>query len=399
MINSISLSEETKKFIREHRSDDVRQLALQASKNPKVDVPVAVVQIAGRQTAVEKLPTWSKCDDLIYPRHISLEQCSSEFTARYKASLIEGDTFVDLTAGFGIDCAFISEKFKQATYIEQQEELCEIARHNFPLLGLNHIDVVHTNGIEYLKTMAPVDGLFIDPARRNEHGGKTIAISDCEPDVEALEDVLVAKAKCVMIKLSPMLDLSLALKAMKQTSAFHIVSVNNECKELILVLHREITQQPVEIHCVNITGKGEQHFALTRESEQTSECEFTSTVEDYLYEPNASVLKAGAYRSVASAFNVKKLHPNSHLYTSKVLVPEFPGRIFKVDGQCSLNKNEIKKCLNTINKANLTVRNFPTSVAELRKRLKLNEGGSIYLFATTLHNEQKILIRCERVTL
>lgn len=390
------LAEATLEFIRTHANDDARTLALQAPKYPGVDMPTAIVQIAGRQAAADKIPSWHNTEGILYPRHLSLEQCSSEITARYKASLVEGESFADLTGGFGIDCAFLSARFGQAAYVERQEELCNIAANNFPLLGLQHIDVHHDDGVEYLHEMAPVDCLFIDPARRNEHGGKTIAISDCEPDVAALEELLLAKARRVLIKLSPMLDLTLALRDMPHAHEAHIISVNNECKELLLILDREPATE-VAIHCDNLaTGKGDQHFTFTREQEQKARCAYTPQPGAYLYEPNASLLKAGAFCCLTSIYKVEKLHPNSHLYTSAALVTDFPGRAFRIQSTSTFNKKELKESLSDIKKANITVRNFPASVAELRKRIKLAEGGDTYLFATTLADEQKVLIRCTK---
>lgn len=392
----MQFSTETRLFIHEHQTDDVRLLALQAKKYPNVDMPVAITQIAGRQAAVDKIPLWHATESIVYPRHLSLEQCSSEITARYKASLVKGNTLTDLTGGFGIDCAFLSIGFKETTYVERQEELCEIASHNFPLLGLKQIHVRNEDGVDYLKKMSPVDCIFIDPARRNEHGGKTIAISDCEPDVEALEELLLTKAKQVMIKLSPMLDLTLALRNMRYVRQIHVISVNNECKELLLFLGKD-TIEEVPIHCVNLTSKANQQFIFTRQQEQEAECGYTSVLKKYLYEPNTSILKAGAFRSIAAIFKLHKLHPNSHLYTSDELVTDFQGRTFQITSHCTFNKNEIKGMLSDLKKANITVRNFPSSVAELRKRVKLGDGGNAFLFATTLSNEQKILIRCEKV--
>ena len=401
----IQISPETQLFIREHSSDDVRALTLQAKKYPDIDMPTAITQIAGRQVAAEKIPSWREMEEIWYPKHLSLEQCSSETTARYKARLFQGDSLTDLTGGFGIDCSFLAAGFKSATYVERQEELCEIAAHNFPILNLSHIDVRNEDGVAYLQTMSPVDCIFLDPARRNEHGGKTVAISDCEPDVAGLEELLLSKAKRIMVKLSPMLDLSLALKELKHTQEVHILSVNNECKELLLLLGQEAPteQAPPEeipIRCANLFTKGaqeEQHFAFTREQEQRSQCTYTDSLGDYLYEPNASLLKAGAFRSVAATYSVRKLHPNSHLYTSDTFIENFPGRIFRIVNQCSFNRKEAKESLADLKKANVTVRNFPATVAELRKRLHLTEGGDTYLFASTLNDGRKVIIRCEKV--
>lgn len=392
------LSQPTLDFIRDHAHEDIHALALQASKYPDVDMPTAILQIAGRQAAVHKVPSWAAVEGILYPRHLSMEQCSSETTALYKASLLSGNTLTDLTGGLGIDCAFLAAKFKHISYVERQEELCEIASHNFPLLGLNHITIYNEDAITHLEQMGREDCIFIDPARRNEHGGKTVAISDCEPDVAELEELLLSKAGRVMIKLSPMLDLSLALRTMKHTQEAHVISVNNDCKELLLIIGETSPTHRIPIHCINLTSKGKQCFLFTREEEAETACVYAEKVGAYLYEPNASVLKAGAFRCIAASYHIKKLHPNSHLYTSDEWIEDFPGRAFLVTGQCSFNKKEIKECIGDIKKANITVRNFPATVAEIRKRTKLSDGGEVYLFATTLSNDRKVLIRCSKVS-
>ena len=392
----MQISSETLRFIEENARADVRSLALQAKKYPQVDMAMAVVQIAGRQIAEAKVPSWYHTEGLLYPKHLSMEQCSSEATAIYKAGLVEGDSFADLTGGFGIDCSFLSRKFKQADYVERQAELCELAKHNFPLLGLS-IGVHNEDGVEYLKQMQPVDCLFLDPARRDGHGGKTVAIADCEPDVSALEDLLVEKAKKVMVKLSPMLDLSLALKHLKYVREVHIVSVNNECKELLLILQKESASSDITIHCEHIVNASEhQSFSFTQEQERTSDSSLATEVGAYLYEPNASILKAGAYRSLTQIYACKKLHASSHLYTSEQFIEDFPGRRFKVEAVSGFGKKELKEFLQGMEKANLTIRNFPSSVADLRKRLKLKEGGEDYLFATTLADESKVMRKCRK---
>lgn len=393
----MQLSTETRRFIEEHACEDVRQLALQAKKFPQVDMPAVVVQIAGRQIASVKVPSWHRVSEILYPRHLSMEQCSSEVTALYKASLVEGKTFADLTGGFGIDCSFISQRFQEADYVERQAELCALAEHNFPLLGLN-IRIHHNDGVAYLKQMQPVDCLFLDPARRDGHGGKTVAISDCEPDISEWEEQLVDKAQTVMVKLSPMLDLSLALNTLKHVREVHVVSVNNECKELLLLLQKASVSSEIPIHCEHIVNADEhQHFVFTQAQERTSDCPLAAQVEAYLYEPNASILKAGAFRSLTQTYPLKKLHVSSHLYTSSHLVEDFPGRIFKVEGVSGFGKKELKTFLQGMEKANLTIRNFPSSVAELRKRLKLKEGGEDYLFATTLADESKVIVKGKKV--
>ncbi|MFZ4454710.1 MAG: THUMP-like domain-containing protein [Bacteroidales bacterium] len=383
----------TKEFIRQHANADVTKLALQARKFPDIDMQFVIRQIAGRKAISDKIPSWFVVEDLLFPHHLSLEQCSSEATARYKASLVGGDSLIDLTGGFGIDCTFMAENFNRVNYVERNPELCEIARNNFPLLNLNRIEIHNADSVDFLQETERVDCIFIDPARRNEHGGKTVLVSDCEPDVSHLAPLLLTKANRVMIKLSPMLDLSLALEALPQTTAVHIVSVNNECKELVLILG-ESTVAEGPITCVNLTKNGIQFFSFTKKEELENLCQYTSELGTYLYEPNASVMKGGAYKTVAPRFGLKKLHPNSHLYTSNTRCDEFPGRIFAVESSFSLNKNELKQALSGMQQANLTVRNFPSSVAELRKRLKLSDGGNTYLFATTLADDRKVLVKC-----
>lgn len=396
------LSPETLAFIDSHRGDDVRTLALQAKKYPAVDMAEAVVQIAGYQIAEKKVPLWAQTAGIRYPQHLSMEQCSSEVTARYKASLVSGDTLTDLTAGWGVDCSFLARNFRCADYVERQETLCRIAAHNFPLLGLPHVRIHCADAVEYLQSMEPVDCLFLDPARRDSHGGKTVAIAECEPDVCRLEPLLVEKGKTVMIKLSPMLDMASALRDLQYVRRIHVVSVNNECKELIILLRKapdegEAAAGEVIISCEQVVNNSvHQHFQFTFSEEKSAGCPLAESVGNYLYEPGAALLKAGPYRLLATRYGVEKLHPNSHLYTSSGLV-DFPGRRFRVIAVSGFGKKDLKVLLEGVEKANLTVRNFPSSVAELRKKLKLKEGGDIYLFATTLASGEKVLIRGEKV--
>lgn len=396
------LSPETLAFIDSHRGDDVRTLALQAKKYPAVDMAEAVVQIAGYQIAEKKVPLWAQTAGIRYPQHLSMEQCSSEVTARYKASLVSGDTLTDLTAGWGVDCSFLARNFRCADYVERQETLCRIAAHNFPLLGLPHVRIHCADAVEYLQSMEPVDCLFLDPARRDSHGGKTVAIAECEPDVCRLEPLLVEKGKTVMIKLSPMLDMASALRDLQYVRRIHVVSVNNECKELIILLRKATDEEEtaageVIISCEQVVNNSvHQHFQFTFSEEKSAGCPLAESVGNYLYEPGAALLKAGPYRLLATRYGVEKLHPNSHLYTSSGLV-DFPGRRFRVTAVSGFGKKDLKVLLEGVEKANLTVRNFPSSVAELRKKLKLKEGGDTYLFATTLASGEKVLIRGEKV--
>lgn len=390
------ISENTKKFILEHVEDDVFRLGFHASRYPEVEMHVAVVQIEGHQKAKLKLPSWYANSDIIYPPHLALEQCSSEMTANYKASLVEGDTMVDLTGGFGVDSSFLARKFAKAVYVEQQDELCELAAHNFEALGLTNIETVNEEAADYLSNMEKVDLIYIDPARRNKQGGKVFAVSDCEPDLLEINDLLLQKADKILVKLSPMLDVYAAMQQLKNVAEVHIISVANECKELLLLLDSDQHDSPT-IHCVNLNKTGNQSFSFNRDEESTAECQYASFMSNYLYEPNASVLKAGAFKVLAKRLNIEKLHPNSHLYTSDAPITDFPGKIFRVNGYSTFNKKDLHKFLGGMKKANISVRNFPMAATELHKRLKLTDGGNEFIFATTLYNNQHVIVRCERL--
>ena len=391
-------NEATLKFIRDHRLDDIRKLALQTPSftGLNIDIPWALTQIEGRRWVENKIPSWFLLDEIVYPPHLALEQCSSEATARYKAELLSGNSFVDLTGGFGVDFAFISGKFQEAFYVEKQKKLCEIATFNFTALKLTSARVIHADTTDYLKKMLPVDVIFIDPGRRSALDKKVFSIERAEPDLLKIQDLLLEKAESVLIKLSPMLDISQALKQLKNVSEIHVVSLENECKELLFLLKKGYKSEPL-ITCVNLNKKNnhpEISFLLSQE--KARQINYTSEIEQYIYEPNASLLKAGFYKSLTSLYPIRKLHPDSHLYTSNQFIPDFPGRIFQTEAYTSFNKKEIKNFLSETDKASLSIRNFPLSVAKLRKKLKIKEGGEIYLFATTLANEKHVLIKLNR---
>ena len=387
----IEVNQSTLDYIRQHADEDVRQLALRGHKCPDVDLQYALEQIAGRQKARTKLPSWAAIDGIVYPPHLSMEQCSSEATARYKASIAgKGALFVDLTAGFGVDMALISQGFQKAVHVERQPQLCAISSENFRLLGLNHIEVVCGDGVAYLHTMRHADLLFIDPARRDVHGGRTYDISDCTPNVLEILDEMLEKADRVMIKLSPMLDWRKAVADLGKVNEVHIISVDNECKELLLILSK--TKKPLRVFCVNndecfevVEGISSQPRPLPQDMR-------------YLYEPNASVMKAGCFALIEQRFGVVQLERNSHLFVSDKEISGFPGRQFLIEKRTSMNKRELKAALADVDRANITVRNFPMSVAELRKRLKLKEGGDVYIFATTISDEGHQLLVCRKKT-
>ena len=397
------MSDTTRQFVRAHRTDDVRALMLAQKRWPEVDVRQACVQIAAWQKARTKLPSWAAKDDIVFPEQLSMEQCSSELTARYKAEVwarLSGRRSADvcdLTGGLGVDASMLAQGCRRLTFVEHSEVLCDLARWNLPRMGVGRLDVVCGEAETVLPTLAQQDLIFLDPARRDSHGTRTVALADCSPDLEQLFPLLLDRATWVMAKLSPMLDISDTLRRLGHVAELHVVGVDGECKEVLVAGSRTAATAPsMPVYCVNLlTGRSSrQTFVFTREEEQQSVCGYATAVGRYLYEPNASVLKAGALRCVAERLQVQKLHPNSHLYTSDALVPDFPGRTFEVVGLSDLNKKHTAHLLSGIRKANLTVRNFPLSVAQLRQRLKLSEGGSEYLFATTLADEKHVLIRC-----
>ena len=399
------MNQATIDFIREHAEADVRQLALQGTKNPEVDLSFALDQIAGRQKAKTKLPSWAAIDGIVYPPHLSMEQCSSEQTARYKASIAgKGPLMVDLTAGFGVDMAFVSQGFQRAVYVERQQQLCAISSENFKLLGLNHIEVVCADGVEYLHQLDHADLIFLDPARRDDHGGRTYGIADCTPNVLELRDELLQKADRIMLKLSPMLDWRKAVDDLGNVSEVHIVSVDNECKELLLVISEKlIVNSDIKVVCVNLLSNGSKEaFEFPYRKSPISDTSpmtihYSLFTIHFLFEPNASIMKAGCFSLLGQRFKVAQLDKNSHLFVSDSDVSDFPGRRFIIEKTTSMNKRELKSALAGIERANITVRNFPMSVAELRKRLKLKEGGDLYLFATTIAGHQHQLFLCRKI--
>jgi hypothetical protein len=382
------LNDITKQFIRENLNADVPTLALK--KAPVgTDVSLALRQIAARQLLQKKVPQWAENEDLLFPVHLSIEQCSSEAAAKYKAGLLDGQTFADLTGGLGIDSFYISQRFRQTDYVEMQTELCDLARHNFAILKAD-VKVLNETAEDYLKRCEPKDCIFIDPARRDEHGRKTISISDCTPDVAALQDLLRQKAKRVLIKLSPMLDISKALEELCHVKEVHVVAVANECKELDFIMERDY-QGEVHFVCVNLMTN-QQELCFTMAEERNSTTRLADGVMKYLYEPNPALMKAGCFKLLTACFDVYKLHRNSNLYTSDRLILDFPGRVFEVQDWAPYNKKVKSTLLADVKKASVAVRNFPLSVAELRKNLKIADGDENYVFATTLKGEEKIII-------
>ena len=511
----------TAEFIQEYREKDTRQLALRSARFPDVDMPYALDQIKGWQTARRKLPTWAACDGIVYPPHLSMEQCSSEPTAQYKLNLamewscrIESSEFrvesseegvesserrvesserevesserevgssefrvensegevnnfssgqpatlnsqlstlnpqpatlnsqlstlnchassmTDLTGGFGVDFSFTSCAFASATYVERNAQLCHMVEHNLPLLGIDNAKVVCADAVDYLSTLDMQTMIFLDPARRDQHGAKTVMLADCTPDVVQLLPQLLKKSRFTMLKLSPMLDWHKAVEDLQGTvREVHIVSVGGECKELLLVLSEEIESE-LKVFCADLEaggGSGEAGLSGGSSGSSSSSCSSFSSEPSspihpstpslsaflfvyapgsscpapnsklktqnskFLHEPNASIMKAGCFDELAAAYGVSPVSRNSHLFLSAEPVDGFPGRSFSIERVTTLNKRELRQALAGIEKANIATRNFPLSVAELRKRLKLKDGGDVYIFATTTAEDEHLLL-------
>ncbi len=526
------MNDKTREFVAMHRDEDVRELALKAKRVEGLDLSLALDQIAGWQIASKKLPQWASCEGIIYPPHISMEQCSSQFTAQYKSEIAqtllasaatvrvrvsdsaesdnqttksepqlsdsaesdmqtaknvfqlsdspESDTLVakramvDLTGGFGVDFSYLARGFSQATYVERQRHLCDLAEHNMAALGLAQARIVCDDGVEYLDNMDPVDLIYIDPARRDEHGARTYAIEDCTPNVLELRDLLLAKSQCTLVKLSPMLDWRKAVADFDgAVREVHIVATGNECKELLLVLGRPAQadardgvdgagshrRPAAHAHMGQMgirarqTSNGKTPLARARVEQMNGGMDLADTVgsfdgeskaertvaashdgryaaphvfcvnddqridydsaaytqglriggkplpeaKNYLYEPNASIMKAGCFDLVEERFGVTQIGPSSHLFVSEQQIADFPGRGFAIEAVGSMNKKDTKRLLNGAKQANIAVRNFPLTAPQLRKKLKLADGGTVYLFGTTMQGGDHVLLRTSKI--
>ncbi len=387
---------EIQAFIQAHQQEDWQKLLLSAHRYPGMPMREIALQIQCRQKAKTKLPAWLTAPEVIFPGIIPLEQCSSERTAYWKAGLMQGHSYADLTGGMGVDFWACSSRFKEATYCEQQIDLFESTRWNLPKIGLEaEVSWVNGNGMEWLQHKShKLDWLYLDPARRNHSNQKMVLLSDCEPNVLAVQSLLLEKAENVLIKLSPMLDIDLAIKQLTGVQKVYVLAVEDEVKELLFHIHTQEQPDP-EIVAVHLLKNGqEQTFRFTRGQEQTAQAEFSSPL-TYLYEPNVALLKAGAFKSIGQK-GLYKLAPSSHLYTSDQYWPDFPGRIFRITAVTRADKKEIHRLVPS-GKANLTIRNFPMSVADLRKKLSLAEGGEDYLFASTDHQQRKLVMVTRKV--
>ena len=379
-------------FIQDHLNDDPGALVLGAAKFPGMPMKEIANQIQARKKAKTKLPEWCKNKRIIFPEGISLEQSSSEQTALYKASVISGESITDLTGGFGIDSYYLAHRFGHSSYVEQNEALINLVDYNFRQLGVN-IELNHMSSEEYLRQeTSSSEWYYIDPARRDENQKKVFQIEDCTPDLNEIVPLVLGKKSNILIKMSPLLDINLALDVLPQVHTVHVVSVKNECKELLFQIESGYEGLPKKI-AINIRGDQQEAFEFTDGQEQLTPT-FSQPLA-YLFEPNASIMKSGGFNSIANAFGLFKLHRNSHLYTSDQPVSGFPGRTFKIEAVSVVNKKKIKPFV-PAGKANIAVRNYPMTVAEIRKKTNIKDGGEVYLFATTLMDQSLKAIVCRK---
>lgn len=393
-----TFTEQERQFIQEHQQEEAATIMLQAKRYAHLPVQELVQQIQARQKAAQKLPTWVQHPEVVFPVAVSVEQSSSETAAQYKASLVSGALLVDLTGGFGVDSYCFSRHFSQVVHVEQNPELQEIAQHNFNLLQAHNIQSINTTAEEFLRNFeGNADVIYLDPARRGGTNEKLHLLQDCTPDVLHLLPLLFSKAKAVLLKASPMLDIDLAMEQLQHVARVWVVAVQNEVKEVLYLLQPEAPQSDqAERTAVNLlTARSLQQLAFTKADEEAAKVSF-SDPEDFVYEPNAAILKAGAYRFLSQYLCLNKLHPNSHLYTSSALVPDFPGRSFRCTGVCRYNKKELLRQLPG-KQANITVRNFPESVADIRRKTGIKEGGHTYLFFTTDMHQKPVVLICQKV--
>lgn len=389
----------TQDFINKHQHDNLQKLLLKKRNNNEVDYEFALRQIAGRQRIKNKLPEFYKNESIIFPQQLNLEQSSSESTALYKKNICEGNVFIDITGGFGIDFYYISEKFEQAIYVDRDKELTEIVEGNLNRCGRKNAKIICKDALDFINEMPDCSCVMVDPARRDNSGGKVVFLSDCEPDITQIYRQILAKTNMLVVKLSPMLDISAALGELKMVSEVHVISVENECKEILLIFRKKLSVDKTVFSAVNISKNNDiETFRFTKEEEHDTPLIISEAVMDYLYEPNSSVLKAGAFKSVAQRYGLAKLHINTHLYTSDQLLSDFPGRVFKVNQVWTSDKHSFKRMSVFIKKANISTRNYPLKPDEIKKKTGITDGGDTYLFGCTLKNESKVLIECTKIT-
>ncbi|PKA96822.1 hypothetical protein B0O79_0461 [Flavobacteriaceae bacterium MAR_2009_75] len=393
-MNENILNTGAQNFISENKNTDIVTVLLKRPIFEGITNKELAQQIESRKKCEKKLPTWFKTPKIYYPKKLNIEQTSSEITANYKASIYSGNSLIDLTGGFGVDSYFFSKYFEQILHLEIDEELSKIASHNFEILGAKNIRTKAQNGIDYLeKTEENFDCIYVDPARRKEGNQKVFMLSDCTPNILEHLPLLFSKAEKVLVKTAPLLDIRLGLSELNHVREIHVVAVENDVKELLWLME-DAYQGKVEIKTINFTKGDAQKFNFHIEEESHATSVF-SKAKTYLYEPNSALLKSGAFKVLGQRLGLEKLHEHTHLYTSNQLI-EFPGRVFKIIEKILFNKKSLK-ALN-IKKANITTRNFPETVAQIRKKLRIADGGKLYLFFSKEIDQELAIMVCEKVT-
>lgn len=392
-MNKLVLNIEIQDFIDENLNIDTNNILLKGTAFNGVETKEIIKQIEAKKRSKTKLPTWFKKINIYYPNKLNIEQTSSEITAKFKSNLVSGDSIVDLTGGFGVDCLYFSKVFKNVWYCEFNKELSAIVSHNFQQLLIKNISIHDCDSIEFLKTSTKLyDWIYIDPSRRHNSKGKVFFLNDCFPNVPEQLGVIFKYTENIMIKTSPLLDLSVGINELNYVKSIHVVAVNNDVKELLWILEKGFNGT-IAIETINIKKETNQLFKLSIDDEKNSESIYHKPL-SYLYEPNNAILKAGAFHSISNQLNVFKLQQHSHLYTSNSLI-DFPGRTFKIENIIAYNKKELKR-LNIL-KANITIRNFSETVQKIRKKFNIKEGGDMYLFFTTDIENNKIVIICSKL--
>ena len=390
-MNSAILHPEVQQFITENLKSDITKLIFKGSPFDDISIQELANQIVAKQKSEHKLTSWFHTENIYYPPKISIEQTSSEITAKYKSNLVKGNSIIDITGGFGVDRYYFSKQFKDVSHCEINDDLSTIVNHNYQQLNVKNITTFSGNGIEFLKNSEQkFDCIYIDPSRRNDIKGKVFLLNDCLPNVPENIDFLFSKSNQILIKNSPILDLTSTINELKFVKEIHIVALNNEVKELLFLLEKDYNNT-IQINTVNINKNNIQSFNFSYQKEVNSEYSKPLT---YLYEPNAAILKSGGFHDVSTKLGIYKLHQHSHLYTSDKLI-DFPGRVFNIENIIPYNKKKIKNLLHQ-NKANVTIRNFPKTVAQIRKETKIKDGGASYLFFTTINNNDLIVIFCKK---
>jgi len=392
-LNNDILNTVNQSFINNNINSEISSLLFKKKQNISVGIKLLIEQIEAKKRCKKKLPTWFETENIYYPNKLNIEQSSSEITAKYKSKLLSGNSIIDITGGFGVDCYYFSRGFKHVVHCEINQELSNIVKHNYKKLKTTNIDCIASDGLEHLKsTDYCYDWIYIDPSRRHDTKGKVFFLNDCKPNVPENIELLFRHSQNIMVKTSPLLDLSVGSNELKHVKTVHVVAINNEVKELIWILEKDYDDS-INIKAVNLMKNKTEPFQFLIHEESACKAKFSEPL-SYLYEPNAAILKSGAFKSVSSQLNVFKLHPNTHLYTLDQLI-DFPGRRFKIEKVLPYNKKLLKK--ESIDQANVSVRNFPESVNQIRRKLNIKDGGKNFLFITTNIITNRVIIICSKI--